>query len=107
MGRWELFFFVRTLSIRIFCLMMIMGEFNEKRATVETRIKEPVFIRTLRLKSNLLNPLNKNPPEAETRRDSYIRVFMCSEFLRIFKNSCILITILQLYKRRHDFLTRS
>ena len=28
--------------------------------------KEPVFISTLRLKFNLLSPLNKNPPEAET-----------------------------------------
>ena len=51
--------------------------------TVETRIKEPVFIRTFRLKFNLLNPLCKNPPEAETRRGSYITGFLCSEFLRI------------------------
>ena len=70
---------------------------------VETRIKEPVFIRTLRLKFNLLNPLNKNPPEAETERGSYIAGFMCSEILRNFKNSYILIRILQWYKKLHDF----
>ena len=28
--------------------------------TVETRIKEPIFIRTLRLKFNISNLLNKN-----------------------------------------------
>ena len=49
---------------------------------METRIKEPVFIRTFRLKFDLLNLLNKKPPEAETRRGSYITGIMCSEFLK-------------------------
>ena len=71
--------------------------------TVETHIKEPVFIRTLRLKFHLLNSLNKNPPEAETGRGSYIVGVMSLEFLRLFKNSYILIRILQWYKRLHDF----
>ena len=68
--------------------------------TVETPIKEPVFIKTLRQKFNLLNPINKKPPEAETRRGSCITGFMCSEFLRISKNSYILIRIL--VQRLHD-----
>ena len=51
-------------------------------STVETRIKEPVFIRTLRLKFHLLNPLNKNPKEAETGTGSYIKGFMLF-FLKI------------------------
>ena len=38
--------------------------------TVETRIKEPVFIRTLRLKFNLLNPIIKNAQEAEIWKGS-------------------------------------
>ena len=50
---------------------------SQESDTVETRIKEPVFIRTLRLRFDLLNPLNKNPPEAETRRGSYIAGIMC------------------------------
>jgi len=33
--------------------------------TAETPIKEPVFIRILRLKCHCLNPLNYNPKEAE------------------------------------------
>ena len=61
-------------------------------STVETHIKEPVFIRTLRLKFNLLSPLNKNPPDG---RGSYLIGFICSEFRTIFKNSFILIRILQ------------
>ena len=56
-------------------------------ATVETRIKEPVFIITLRLKFNLFNPLNKNPLEAETGRGSYIVGFMSSGFLRTSQSS--------------------
>ena len=32
-----------------------------KNGAIQIRIKEPVFIRTLRLKFNLLNPRNKNP----------------------------------------------
>ena len=71
--------------------------------TVENRIKQPVFIRTLRLKFNLLNHQNKNPPGAETRRGSYTRGLMCSEFLRILKNSYILTRILQWYKRLNYF----
>ena len=55
--------------------------------TLETRIKEPVFIRTSRLKFNVLNPLNKNPAEEETGRRYYKIGFMSSEFLRILKNS--------------------
>ena len=55
--------------------------------TVETRIKEPTFIRTLRLKFNILNPLNKNLSEAETGEGSYITGFMSSEFTRTLKNS--------------------
>ena len=52
-------------------------QMDNKTHTVETCIKEPVFMRTFRLKFNLLNPL------AETRRGSYITGFLCSEFLRI------------------------
>ena len=55
--------------------------------TVETRIKEPTFIRTLRLKFNILNPLNKNMSEAETGGGSYITGFISSEFTRTLKNS--------------------
>ena len=55
--------------------------------TVETRIKEPTFIRTLRLKFNILNPLNKTISEAETGGGSYITGFMSSEFTRTLKNS--------------------
>ena len=55
--------------------------------TVETRIKEPIFIRTLRLKFNILNPLNKNISEAKTGGGSYIKGFMSSEFTRTLKNS--------------------
>ena len=54
---------------------------------VETRIKEPTFIRTLRLKFNILSPLNKNISEAETGGGSYVTGFMSSEFIRTFKNS--------------------
>ena len=57
------------------------------KAAVETRIKEPVFITTLRMKFNLLNSLNKNSPDAETGRGYYMIDFMSSGFLRIFKNS--------------------
>ena len=56
-------------------------------STVETRIKEPAFIRTLRLKFNILNPLNKNISEADTGGRSYIKGFMSSEFTRTLKNS--------------------
>ena len=51
--------------------------------TVETRVKEPVFIRPLRLKITLSNSLNKNFPEAETGRGSYVIGFMS---LRIPQN---------------------
>ena len=44
--------------------------------TVETRIKEPVFLRTLRLQFHFLNPLNKNSKEAETGIGSCILGFM-------------------------------
>ena len=56
-------------------------------STVETRIKEPTFIRTSRLELNVLNPLNKNTSEAETGGGSYITGFMSSEFTRTLKNS--------------------
>ena len=39
------------------------------------------------MKLNLLNLLNKNPPEAGSGRGSYTTGFMSSEFLKIFKNS--------------------
>ena len=58
-----------------------------KQYTVETRIKEPTFKRTLRLKFDILNPLNKNISEAETEEGSYITGFMSSEFTRTLKNS--------------------
>ena len=44
--------------------------------TVATRIIEPVFIRTLRLKFHLLSPLNKNLKEAEMGNGSYIMGFI-------------------------------
>ena len=55
--------------------------------TVETHMKEPIFKRTLRLKFNILNPLNKSLSEADIRGGSYITDFMSSGFLRTFKNS--------------------
>ena len=72
------------------------GDFIERRAyfnfllraaglTIETRIKEPIFIRTLRLKFNIFNPLNNNLSEAGTGGGSYITGFMSSEFLKAFK----------------------
>ena len=54
---------------------------------VETRIKEPIFTRTSRLKFNILNPLDKNPSEADTTGGSSTTGFMSSESLRTFKNS--------------------
>ena len=47
--------------------------------TVESRIKEPIFIRTLRLKFNILSPLDKSPSEADTAGGSYVTGFMSSE----------------------------
>ena len=44
--------------------------------TIETRVQEPVFIRTLRLKFSLLNPLNKNPKWAEMGNGFYIMGFV-------------------------------
>ena len=37
----------------------------ELTTTAETHVKEPVFIRTLRLNFHRLSPLNKSPKEAE------------------------------------------
>ena len=54
---------------------------------VETRIKEPIFIRTLWLKINILNPLNKSLSEAGTGGGSYITGFMSAEFLKAVKSS--------------------
>ena len=50
--------------------------------TVDTHMKEPAFIGTLRLKFHLLNPLTKNPKDAEMGHGSYIRGFMLF-YLRI------------------------
>ena len=50
-------------------------------------MKEPAFISTFRMKFIPLNPLKKDPSEAETGRGSYIVGFVSLEFLRIFKNS--------------------
>ena len=44
--------------------------------TVETCIKEPVLIRTLRAKFHFLNPVNKSPKETEMGNGSYIMGFM-------------------------------
>ena len=44
---------------------MINSEIDKDLNTVETHIKEPVFIRNLRLKFHLMSPLNKNPKAAE------------------------------------------
>ena len=71
--------------------------------TVETRIKGPIFIRTLRLKFNLLNPLKKNLSEADTGGGSFMIGFMSSRFLIVFKSFYILIRILQWSKRISDF----
>ena len=67
--------------------MTSSGHFFRLLDTVETRIKEPTSIRNLRLKFNILNPLNKNISEAETAGGSYITGFMSSEFARTLKNS--------------------
>ena len=71
--------------------------------TLETRIKEPIFIRTLRLKFNFFNFLNKNPPEVKKMGQGFFTGFLCSEFLRIFKSSSILIRMLRWHKRLNDF----
>ena len=55
--------------------------------TVETRLKEPTFIRTMRLQFNFLNPLNKNISEADTGGGSFITGFMSPEFTRTLNNS--------------------
>ena len=56
-------------------------------ATVETHTKEPIFIRNLRRKFNILNLLNKNLSDADTGRASYITGAMSSDFLITFDNS--------------------
>ena len=61
---------------------------------IERKISIENFLITEWLKFSLLSPLNGKSPVAETGRGSYIIGFMCSEFLRIFKNSFILIRIL-------------
>ena len=45
--------------------------------------KRNSFITTLRLKFNILNPLNKKLSKGDTGGGSYITGFMSSEFLRI------------------------
>ena len=55
--------------------------------TVETRIKEPVFIRTLRLKFDLLKLLNKEPHRGCNWERFLYKGSMFSEFRGIFKNS--------------------
>ena len=59
---------------------------NNCDSTVETRIKEPTFIRTLRVKFNILNPLHKNLSEADPVEGSYVAGFVSSELLKTFKN---------------------
>ena len=73
-----------TFSPKTIIKMIVSGFFAN---TVEIRIKESTFIRTLRLKFNILNPLNKNISEAKTGRGSYITGFMSSEFTRTLKNT--------------------
>ena len=91
------FFWLTRYNILFLCCLCTIANYKfisinityKKSYTVETSIKEPVFIRALRLKFNLLNPLNENSSEAESGRSSYMYMkgFMSSEFLRIFKNS--------------------
>ena len=47
-------------------------EKKNKRNAVEARRKDPVLIRTLKVKFYLLYPLNKNPKEAKIGNGSYI-----------------------------------
>ena len=54
----------------------MLTEYKETKNTVEIRIKEPASVRILGLQFHLLNPLNKNPKEADMANDSYIMVFM-------------------------------
>ena len=49
---------------------------RQKNHTVETRTKEPVFIRTLKLNFDLLSLLNKNIKAAETGSGSYMTGFI-------------------------------
>ena len=65
------------------------------RYTVETRIKEPVFIRTLRLKFDLSNSLNKNHSEAEIGGGSYITGLCLQNFSELLRIHGILIRILE------------
>ena len=68
-------------------------------STVETCMKEPAAIGTLRLKSHLLSPLSKNLKEAEMEIGSYIVGFiLCDIELQKYKLSltpCVLNTFLQ------------
>ena len=55
-------------SIMLCCVGLYYGLFQCVGlcwTTVEPRIKEPVFVRTFRLKFHRLNPLDKNPTEVE------------------------------------------
>ena len=47
--------------------------------TVETRMKEPAFVRTSKLKFNLLGPLNEDPLEDEAGRGCYTIGFISPE----------------------------
>ena len=60
------------------CFIAILG-------AVETSIREPIFRRTLRLKFNISNLLNKNLSEADTGGGSYITGFM---HLQNSRSSC-------------------
>ena len=62
-----------------------MGLNDVLNTTVETRIKEPVFIRTLRLKFNILNPIFINPQEAEIWKRSCIYIYINIYIKKVFR----------------------
>ena len=76
--------FLATSSPGPFVIQQLL--YHSSISLVETRIKEPTFIKTLRLKFNIVTPLNKNFSEAETGGGVYVTGFM-SSFIRTFKNS--------------------
>ena len=63
--------------------MGVQEHITLSRNTVETRIKETVFIRTLRLKFNLLNPMIKNLQEAEIWKVSYTYIYIRKKVFRV------------------------
>ena len=62
------------------CIKEVSIEITVLLSTVEARITETVFIRTLRLNFHFLNPLNKNSKEAATGNCSYVIGFMSFDF---------------------------